>query len=194
MVKVAVFDTETTGLTPGKDQIIEICLVQFDLSDDYLCANDLWYTQRIQPTVNIKPDAQAVHGIDITDLKYSPRFGEIAANLCAILDSTDVLVAHNAGFDAPMLAAELDLQGLVIPAVEIFCTKEQGRWATFSGKYPTLQELAFACGVEYDVSKAHAAEYDVQVTRDCLLAGLRRGHYSLPDGVKAPAKVENCYG
>jgi len=56
----------------------------------------------------------------------------------------------------------------------------EGRWATGTGKLPSLQELCFCCGVEYNPDEAHAAIYDTQVMMECVERGVKEGWYTLP--------------
>ncbi len=57
---------------------------------------------------------------------------------------------------------------------------KNGRWATANGKNPKLGELCWALQVDYDPALAHAAEYDVQKTAECLWRGVDAGLYKLP--------------
>ena len=134
-VRVVGLDTETTGLSPDKGD----------------------------PHRSINPRAQEVHGISLADLASSPDFLDVAPDVVKRLEAADYMVAHNADFDVDFIVSELVRVAVPVPKTQVFCTMEQGRWATANGKLPSLMELCFAVGVEYDVSKAHAAEYDVLV-------------------------------
>ena len=172
-------DTETTGLKQESgDKIIEVCFCLYNLDTrDYVGK----YVQRINPQRSISEEAQRVHGISINDLTDSPVWDDVATKIATLLRKSTIVVAHNAGFDLPFIANELDRIGLEVPNVEVFDTMTNARWATFNGKLPKLQELCFALGVEYDPSKAHSAEYDVNVMMDCLWEGIDRGFYTLPE-------------
>lgn len=103
-----VFDTETTGLDPAADRIIEIGGVE--LENRFLTGRT--FHAYINPgSVPIHPDAQAVHGITMEDLADKPVFAEIVD---AFLEFTAGarLVAHNAGFDMGFVNAELGRHNL----------------------------------------------------------------------------------
>ena len=200
-MRLCILDTETTGLNPEKDQIIELCALSGDLvqkQDRYTMSGVSLYNQRIKPTIPIDIGAQKVHGISAKDLENSPSFIEVEPQIHEILNEADVIVAHNAGFDIPFIYNEFARHGKVgrFPDREVFCTKEDGRWATFTGKYPKLEELAFACGYNYNHEKAHAAEYDVKLTTACLMFGINSGFFKIPElsTGNSASDAKNCYG
>ena len=99
--EILVFDTETTGTDPAKDQIIELCL-QRGLGEQ--AQVKVW---RCKPDVPIHPAAQAVHGISMDDLRDCPPFRAIAEEVRAWFQRAEVVVAYNARFDVDMLQSEL---------------------------------------------------------------------------------------
>jgi DNA polymerase-3 subunit epsilon len=103
MMREIVFDTETTGLDPASDRIIEIGGVE--LENRFPTGRR--FHHYIHPgNVPIHPDAQAVHGIRMEDLAGKPVFAEIADEFLSFVDGAR-LVAHNAGFDMGFVNAEL---------------------------------------------------------------------------------------
>lgn len=140
------------------------------------------YVQRINPKRPINSAAQAVHGISSAMLVGCPTWEEIAKDVFKILRDSNCLIAHNFGFDGPFIFGELLRVGLPVPSTDSYCTMENGRWATFNGKSPKLEELCEALGVNYDGAAAHAADYDTEVLAQCFLKGLDRGAFELPAG------------
>ena len=67
------FDIESTGLNVGKDRIVEISALKVMPNGDQEIK-----TRRINPTIPISPEAQAVHGISNEDVKDCPTFNQIA--------------------------------------------------------------------------------------------------------------------
>lgn len=177
MTIIAGIDTETTGFNPDKgDRIIEICASLYELESRRKLKT---WTQRINPQRPIPIEASDVHGIVYADVANAPVWREVSPTVLRILNVSDVLVAHNAKFDVNFLIHHFLQEGLIPPEhLEVFDTMD-ARWATWDGKNPSLQELCFSLQVEYDTSKAHAAEYDVDVMMRCLFEGLDRGFYKL---------------
>lgn len=174
-------DLETTGLEQSEGhRIVEVAILTFDFASSKLVDK---YVQRIDPERSIAAQAQEVHGISYTELVGQPKWEKVAPEVARRLAMAPIMVAHNVNFDGPFIGAELARVGERVPNVEPFCTMEQGRFATFDGKLPKLQELCFAFGVEYDLAKAHAAEYDVIKMMDCFFRGVDRGFYVLPEGL-----------
>lgn len=173
MTRVVGLDIETTGLDAATgDKIIEIAMITMEngvLVDKYC--------KRVDPKRPIDPKAQAVHGISYAELVGCPTFEEIADEVHERIAAADRVIIHNADFDAPFVAIELNNCGKELPSVDVFCTMQNARWATPDGKYPKLGELCFAMDVDYDPDAAHAALYDVGVMLKCYFRALRQGFF-----------------
>ena len=102
---LTVFDIETTGMDPLRDQIIELS-VQHGVADD-----SFQRTWRFKPEVPISPEAQAVHGISLKDLVNCKTFKDHAAEVRKVFDESTVLVGYNLDFDMSFLQAELRRSG-----------------------------------------------------------------------------------
>lgn len=175
-------DIETTGLEQSQGhRIVEIAALLYDL--DTRALRGKW-VQRFNPQRPIDPGAQAVHGIRFEDVSGCPTWEQGAPMMSRIMQNSKLLVAHNgAHFDFPFIGMELARVGVTVPNVECLDTMVEGRWATPFGKSPNLGELCFACGVPYDKSKAHAAEYDVSVMMECFFHAYGKGFYKLPESL-----------
>lgn len=175
-------DTETTGLLDPDHRIIEVYA-------------GLWqngklidaYEQRIDPQRSIALEAQRVHGISTGDLFGKPTWADISPDLMAFMSRADVYVAHNGdGFDFPFIDMEMKrVNHPTLPKKPTFDTMLGGIWATHNGKSPRLEELCFACGVDYDKVLAHAAAYDVDRMMECFFKGLDWGFFSVTDSALA---------
>lgn len=179
MTVVAGLDIETTGLEIGDHRIIEVCL-------------ELWkdakrifrWEQRIDPQRSIAVDAQRVHGISATDLIGKPIWPTVAPILQTAMSKASIYVAHNAvEFDLKFIEFEMRRIGLAMPKRQVIDTLDC-TWATPDGKKPSLKEFCFACGVEYDVAKAHAASYDVEVMMESFHKAQAWGFIALPEELK----------
>lgn len=177
-------DTETTGLDYSKgDRIIEFAGLAYD-SETRVRLGGL--VQRVDPERSISAGAQRVHGIAYTDLVGKPKFRELAPKIRKLLLAAEVIVIHNAPFDLSFVLGELQLAGQLGAGEDaLICNKvvdtcDSARWATPLGKAPTLGELCFALGQEYDTTLAHAAQYDVERLVACYFEGVRRGFFASP--------------
>lgn len=176
-MRLAFLDSETTGLDPDKGhRLIEVCVAIYSMDESVIRPR----TWRINPEREVDPDAQATHGIATADLRSEPRFADVAVEIGGRIASADIVIAHNIEFDHKFLVAEFAQAKVGLPVRPLYCTAKNGRWATFDGKTPSLKELCFALGIEYDEAKAHAAEYDVDRLAACFLSGLDRGVFPLP--------------
>lgn len=175
-------DTETTGFCEPEHRIVE---VYSDLID--MGARKRLHTinQRINPKRSMPIEAMRVHGIALSALANCPDWETFAPALHAQLQRADVLVAHNAEFDFNFLNMEFKRVKLPALTMPVFCTMENGIWATSTGKKPSLQELCFALGVTYDPSLAHAADYDVLRMEECVFKGIDFGFYDFDALLKA---------
>src|SRR5690606_27660004 len=107
-----VFDTETTGLDPREDRVIELGCVELD--NRFPTGRSLHHFINAQGR-SVHPEAQAVHGISDADLADKPVFGAILDEFLEFIDGAK-LVAHNANFDIGFINAEFDRLG--VPPVD----------------------------------------------------------------------------
>ena len=102
-----IFDTETTGLDPRLDRVIEIGGIE--LVNGFPTGRT--FHVYIHPEDReIHPEAEAIHGISKASLAGKPAFREIAADFIAFIEGAR-LVAHNAGFDMGFINAEFGRLG-----------------------------------------------------------------------------------
>ena len=109
--QLVIVDTETTGLSASKDDVIQIGVIDGD-SGEELFSNYLY------PACPIHPKAQAKHGISLDYLKEigAPKFPDIHEELNKVLEDK-VAIAYSASFDAyflQRLCSQYDL-----PAFEV---------------------------------------------------------------------------
>jgi len=93
------FDTETTGISPHRDAVIEIGAVRFS---DGIPGES--FSELIDPGRPIPRGATRIHGITDEMVSSSPQIGEVLprfAEFCGALP----LVAHNARFDFKFINA-----------------------------------------------------------------------------------------
>ena len=101
-----VLDTETTGLSPDTDKIIEIGMVRV-VNDEMVNQNGTF----INPERPISASASKVNGIKAADVKQAPTYSQIAPSIGRLLIGNTV-VAHNADFDLRFICRMLSDAGL----------------------------------------------------------------------------------
>lgn len=94
-------DTETTGLEPGRESIIEIACVE--IVDRKVGAV---YHTYVKPRCRVSEGAAAIHGIRDEFLRDKPSFKEIYKEFSDFI-GPDELIAHNAPFDMSFIAEEI---------------------------------------------------------------------------------------
>jgi len=92
-VVFACFDTETTGLSPSKDRIIELAVVRYKAGK--ILDEKTWL---INPEQSISFYATRAHGITDDMVKGLPIFSDIVDEFETYIEDA-VLIAHNATFD-----------------------------------------------------------------------------------------------
>lgn len=103
------YDTETTGVKPDKDRIIEIAA--------YDPVRDLTFVSLIQPQMPIPPEATQIHKITDEMVKEAPTFNQVGKDFADFCSGDCVLIAHNNdAFDKLFLDAEFSRHSLTIPS------------------------------------------------------------------------------
>jgi DNA polymerase III epsilon subunit family exonuclease len=174
-VAYAVFDCETTGTTPGRDEIVSLAVVRLDTNG----VETSRFARLVRPSGPIPVRATAVHGISDGDVAFAPSFGEIATELLELLDGA-VFVAHNAPFDLGMLQHAFARFGIDYRPVEVACTLDAFRLLEPLAADHRLESLCARHGIVQ--AGAHEALGDVLATAALF-------HVLLADGI-APETVE----
>ena len=95
------FDTETTGLRPDENKVVEIGAVKFN--KDGIISR---FSVLINPEMVMPEEAKAVNHITDEMLKDQPIFKDIAKDFLRFIQNS-VLIAHNASFDINFINTEL---------------------------------------------------------------------------------------
>jgi len=159
---LAFFDLETTGTNLGTDRIVEISVIKLhpDGSEEVK-------TWRINPGTPIPLESSLVHGIYDENVKDELFFKDLATEIAAFIDVSDLAGYNSNKFDIPMLMEEFlradvlfDLDNRHFVDVQnIFHQMEQ---RTLKAAYQ------FYC--DKQIVNAHSAEADTRATMEVLLA------------------------
>ncbi len=90
------YDTETTGIRPGKDHVIELAA--------YDPFREKTFCSLIHPGCPIPPEASAISHITDEMVKNAPPFPDVARDFLTFCEGDIVLIAHNAGVFWPRYA------------------------------------------------------------------------------------------
>lgn len=171
-MKLFFFDTETTGINPYIDRIIQFGGIfgEYDAKSQAFTER-FEINQYINIPGNIPLAASQVHGIYKQDLENYAMMESYIMGFLGCLQEADFVIGHNIAFDRTMLMAEAKRH-------RIDFDFEQVRWldtmTSTTGlipgkkKRPKLQELyTFLFGKPF--ADAHDAMADIRATRDCFL-------------------------
>lgn len=153
-------DTETTGLEPENDRIIEVGAVKFR-GEEVLGV----FQSFVNPGERLSRFIRDYTGITQRDVDGAPYFPDVATELLPFIDGAPV-VGHNVGFDLGFLRSHgLPLDGPVSDTYDL------GRVFVPWASYHSLTELAKELNVP--VVRAHRAADDAETTRRVFVALLR---------------------
>jgi DNA polymerase-3 subunit epsilon len=146
--RALILDTETTGLDPAKDKVIEIGAVLYSVENR--CALVSFSTL----FDGVSNDAEAINRIpvaamnEVADLAVTPQ-----AILASMRLAADVIVCHNAEFDQQWFVKSKDWSTL-----PWLCTMADFAWPSSSRETGSLIYLALEHGI--GISSAHRALTD----------------------------------
>ncbi|PIM95213.1 DNA polymerase III subunit epsilon [Candidatus Hodgkinia cicadicola] len=132
-----IIDTETTGLDPKHDRIVELAVIEI-INGKRTSRVFHSYSNPFPIKVNIS--AMTIHGLTNEFLSTKPKFKERVNQFLDLIKNRS-LIAHNATFDAVMINNELTRIGLTnIPNNRWIDTLKLTR-NLFSGKHNSLNIL-----------------------------------------------------
>jgi DNA polymerase III subunit epsilon len=145
------YDTETTGLKPDTDRIIEIAI--------YDATNNTSMCTFVNPKMPIPEESRKITGITDEMVKDAPDFKQVAEEMIEFCSGEVVLIAHNNdNFDKHFLAAEFARAEVQLP------------------KYPYIDTLKWARKFRPDLPK-----YSLQYLREVYGVVANNAHRALDD-------------
>lgn len=155
----AVIDLETTGLSPRRDRIVEIAVIQ----------TDHWGRPQSSWTTRVNPEgpvgATHIHGMTAADVANAPLFTELVPTIVSLLQGR-ALVAHNASFDLPFLAHEFRRASWLWPRAPHLCTMRASTHFLPHLSRRRLIDCCTECGIRLE--DAHSALGDARATSTLL--------------------------
>lgn len=160
-----VFDSETTGLDPAKDDVVQLGAVR--VVNGKIVPGEVFDTL-VNPGRAIPPGSTRVHGISDAMVADAPRFDAACAGFHQFA-SAAVIVAHNAPFDMAFLHRECESAAFgfdhpVLDTVHLSAV-------VFGGSAEhTLDALCDRLGIEIPPDLRHTALGDAVATAQVLVA------------------------
>ena len=163
---IVVFDTETTGLSPSKDRVVEIGAIK--IRNGEIVEERDWLINPQQP---IPPRVTKVHGISDKMVKDKPAFAAVYAEFQEFVGDA-ILVAHNARFDVDMMRSELTRADLEFPPNMVLDSLKLFRKWYPEATSHKLSFLASHVGIAGD--GFHRGDADSRFTALILFDGFKR--------------------
>ena len=149
-----VFDTETTGLDPEKDTVVQLSAVR--IVNGKIQSQEV-FDRLVDPERPIPARTTEIHGITDDMVKGAPKLAEVAQDFAAFCGGA-VLVAHNAPFDMGFLHAQARAGGPAFEAPAL-CTARLSQHLSPSLSGHTLDDLAERYDVELPPEARHTAPW-----------------------------------
>ena len=150
-LKTAVFiDTETTGMDPSSDRIIELSLVRctYSFNRRVLLSIDAYYDEFEDPGRPIPPGITELTGIT-DEMVRGHHFDN--DEVARILAGRPLLIAHNARFDRPMF----DLRWPLFNNLAWACSMTEIDWDALGSGGRKLEYLVQSRGWFYQAHRAY---------------------------------------
>jgi DNA polymerase-3 subunit epsilon len=162
--RIAVVDTETTGLYPSRDRLVEIAVMvlEVDGGTGRLVRTLETYQELNDPGMPIPAEATAIHGI--TDAMVKGRRID-AARVARMLADADLVVAHNSGFDKGFVRQ-------LVPGADALvwgCSCRGIPWRKLYASLENTRLQHLAARLQIRAGTAHRAMGDVETTVNLIM-------------------------
>ena len=178
------FDLEATGLNIVQDRIVQIAMVK--LYTDGRPTEEL--EMKINPTVPVSAEAEAIHGLSNEDLKDEPTFKDVAQQLYAFIGEADLAGYNSNRYDVPLLQEEFYRAG-------IFLDTSKRRLIDAQHIFYRMEPRTLSAALKYyagkEMENAHDALADVRATVDIFRGQLDR--YAGQDFTDEDGKVSQPF-
>lgn len=186
MTRIAVIDTETTGLDPEKDKIVEVGACMVDAAKGKKPKITIKFSSLVDPKMPIPHEAMAIHHLLDVDVKGAPTLAQVLELLVEY--APFIPAAHNAAFDSKFLPAY---------GPDWICTYRCARhlWPDFAkhGNQFLRYELGLLKEPDEFAMPPHRARPDAYVTAHLLMKMLEtHTAEQLLELTKAPILIKVC--
>ena len=161
---ICFFDLETTGAKVGKDRIVEIAILRVDTNNQE--SQKVW---RINPEMDISPQAVQVHGISNQMVDKEPNFAHYSNEIYQFIKGCDLAGFNAIKFDIPILVEELIRADIDFDFSRIRMIDSQ---VIYHKKEPRNLSAALKFYCNKDLENAHSALDDTIATYEVFKAQL----------------------
>ena len=151
-----ILDTETTGLNPAEDKVIQLSMLHFTYDEQGIIKLGDLFDAYQDPGMPIPEEVTRITGIT-QEMVDGRSIDE--AEVSDFISGVDMVVAHNAGFDRKFI--ERAFPGASFAQKDWHCSIEQIDWPARGERRGTLEMLALKAGFVYD---AHNSRSDILAT------------------------------
>lgn len=169
--KTIVFDTETTGLDPYKDEILSLAIINGN--------GDVVFNSLLNPEMRKTwKKASEVNGITPRMVKNSPHFSDVKDEIQKIFHDAKLIIGYNVEFDLRFIKGsgiKISSKTLIFDVMKEY-SRARGIINSYYGDYKwcKLEE----CASDYNYSfEAHDALEDTKATLFCYQALLKDDRY-----------------
>jgi len=182
-MRITCLDFETANFSS-----LSICSAGIAVFEDgQLAHSRQWLIKPPKGHGFFNPDFIEIHGLTWFKVSNAPEFPGVATELLPILGGSDVVLAHNVGFDINKLRTVLEHFGLEFPAFEYLCTLALGRRVWPSLPDHRLPTLAAHIGHGF---QHHDAQADAEAAGRIFLAMMAATKACTPRELAERAGVE----
>jgi len=148
---------------------------------------DTFYSLIRPPSLYIRPDFTAIHGLTAEDVKDAPNFAELWESKIYPFIGDLPIAAHNAHFDMGVLLATLKWYEIPHSAFRYFCSLQLARhiWPSLDSR--TLQYIANEFDIRY---KAHNALDDAETCGKIIIIAAKELKSSCVDDLLESANIK----
>jgi DNA polymerase-3 subunit epsilon len=196
------FDTETTGLHPGSEGLVEVAAVRFDLVN----GPKEYFQTLVHPGKSIPPAVIRVHGITDDMVVNSPSIDKVLPSFFRFIEGA-IPVAHNAPFDIGFIALHARRSGISIPEGPVLDSCMLSRRMNTTAVSHRLENLVREFGIQESTfhraladAKSCAEVFRLTVAKSCGVNaswdGLLEKHgklYSFLDGSRPVESFKKEY-
>ncbi|MFA5960528.1 MAG: ribonuclease T [Tatlockia sp.] len=181
-----IVDVETAGVEPGRNALLEMCVVLIHLDEKGSFVRGKTFFEHILPFEGaiLDPKSLEFNQIDpFQPLRFALDEKQALQNLFAPIQEAlkkhrcqrAVLVGHNAWFDLLFIKEAVKRTQLSMPFHAFTCFDTATLAGLFYGQ-TVLAKAVKAARIDFDTSEAHSAIYDAEKTADLFCAMLNTWH------------------